>query len=271
MATKRIVYFISDRTGITAEALGKSLLSQFDHIEFERHTLPFIDTPKRAEAARDWINRSIEESGQRPIVFSSILQPDLRATVAGANGLFIDYFDTFISQLEIELGEKPSGAVGKAHGMSQDYLSRINAVNFGLTHDDGLGTHLDQAALILIGVSRCGKTPTCLYLALTYGINAANYPLTQDDLDDLRLPAALANLRSKLFGLHIDAQRLHQIRQQRQPDSQYASLRQCQLELRQAEALYRKFGIASLATTAMSVEEIATTILHQMTLKPQRA
>lgn len=263
MAGKRIVYFISDRTGITAEALGKSLLTQFDHIEFERHTLPFIDTPKRAEAARDWINRSIEETGQRPIVFSSILQSDLRATVAGANALFIDYFDTFISPLEAELGEKSSGAVGKAHGMSKNYLSRINAVNFGLTHDDGLGSHLEQAELILVGVSRCGKTPTCLYLALQYSLYAANYPLTPDDFESTQLPKPLQPFKSKLFGLTISPERLMLIRQERKPNSDYARLDTCRAEVRQAEALFKRHDIPYLDSSRMSIEEIASSIMHQ--------
>lgn len=269
MANKRIVYFISDRTGLTAEALGKSLLTQFDHIEFERHTLPFIDTPKRAEAARDWINRSIEETGQRPIVFSSILQPDLRATVAGANALFIDYFDTFITPLEAELSAKSTGAVGKAHGMSQDYLSRINAVNFGLNHDDGLGNHLDQAEIILVGVSRCGKTPTCLYLAMQYSLYAANYPLTPDDFESSQLPKPLQPYQSKLFGLTISPERLQQIRQERKPNSDYARLETCRAEVRQAETMFKKYEIAYLDSSRMSIEEIASSILHQRGLSPR--
>lgn len=263
MGEKRIVFIVSDRTGITAEALGKSLLSQFDHIEFERHTLPFIDTPKRAEAARDWINRSKEETGRRPIVFSSILSPELRATVAGANAFFIDYFDAFISPLEIELGEKPSGEVGKAHGMTQNYLSRINAVNFGLTHDDGLGSHLEQAELILVGVSRCGKTPTCLYLALQYSLYAANYPLTPDDFESTQLPKPLQPHQSKLFGLTISPERLAQIRQERKPNSDYARIDTCRAEVRQAETMFNTYGIPYLDSSRMSIEEIASSIMHQ--------
>ena len=269
MGEKRIVFIVSDRTGITAEALGKSLLTQFDHIEFERHTLPFIDTPKRAEAARDWINRSIEETGHRPIVFSSILQPELRATVAGANALFIDYFDTFIAPLETELGEKPSGAVGKAHGMSPNYLSRINAVNFGLTHDDGLGSHLEQAEIILVGVSRCGKTPTCLYLALQYSLYAANYPLTPDDFESTQLPKPLQPHQSKLFGLTISPERLAQIRQERKPNSDYARIDTCRAEVRQAEALFKRYEIPYLDSSRMSIEEIASSIMHQRGLPPR--
>jgi regulator of PEP synthase PpsR (kinase-PPPase family) len=263
MAEKRIVYFISDRTGITAEALGKSLLTQFDHIEFERHTLPFIDTPKRAAAALDWINRSTQETGQRPIVFSTLMNQEVRAIVAGANALFIDFFATFITPLETEFCSKSSGVVGKAHGMGNDYLGRMNAVNFTLGHDDGLGNHLDQADIILIGVSRCGKTPTCLYLALQYGLYAANYPLTPDDFEHARLPDTIRSYKSKLFGLSINPERLAQIRHERKPDSDYARLSTCRSEIRQAEALFKSQNIPFIDSSAMSIEEIASNILHQ--------
>ncbi len=263
MPDKRIVYFVSDRTGITAEALGKSLLTQFDHIEFERHTLPFIDTPKRAAAAVDWINRSMQENGRRPIVFSTLMDQELRAVVASANALFIDFFATFITPLEAELGIKSSGAVGKAHGIGNNYLSRMNAVNFTLSHDDGLGQHLDQADIILTGVSRCGKTPTCLYLALQNGLYAANYPLTPEDFEQDTLPAPLSPFKAKLFGLSISPERLAQIRQERKPDSDYARLSNCRTEIRQAEALFKTHAIPFIDSSAMSIEEIASSILHQ--------
>ncbi|MHB1232110.1 MAG: posphoenolpyruvate synthetase regulatory kinase/phosphorylase PpsR [Burkholderiales bacterium] len=269
MPDKRIVYFVSDRTGITAEALGKSLLTQFDHIEFERHTLPFIDTPKRAAAAVDWINRSMQENGRRPIVFSTLMDQELRAVVASANALFIDFFATFITPLEAELGIKSSGAVGKAHGIGNNYLSRMNAVNFTLSHDDGLGRHLDQADIILTGVSRCGKTPTCLYLALQNGLYAANYPLTPEDFEQDALPAPLSPFKAKLFGLSISPERLAQIRQERKPDSDYARLSNCRTEIRQAEILFKTHGIPFIDSSAMSIEEIASSILHQTGLTPR--
>ena len=269
MPDKRIVYFVSDRTGITAEALGKSLLTQFDHIEFERHTLPFIDTPKRAAAAVDWINRSMQENGRRPIVFSTLMDQELRAVVASANALFIDFFATFITPLEAELGIKSSGAVGKAHGIGNNYLSRMNAVNFTLSHDDGLGQHLDQADIILTGVSRCGKTPTCLYLALQNGLYAANYPLTPEDFEQDTLPAPLSPFKAKLFGLSISPERLAQIRQERKPDSDYARLSNCRTEIRQAEALFKTHAIPFIDSSAMSIEEIASSILHQTGLTPR--
>lgn len=263
MSTKRIVFIVSDRTGITAEAMGRTLLSQFDDIEFERHTLPFIDTPKRAQAAFEWINQAADETGARPLIFSTLTDPALRAVVARANGFFMDFFDAFIAPMEAELGVPSSRALGKAHGMGPDYLARMNAVNYTLNHDDGLGTHLDEANIILVGVSRCGKTPTCLYLALHYSLHAANYPLTPDDFANERLPEILRPHRHKLFGMSISPERLAQIRQERKPNSNYASLATCRTEIRQAEALFKANDIAYLDATSMSIEELASSIVHQ--------
>lgn len=270
---QRSVFFISDRTGITVETLGHSLLTQFGDIQFTIQTLRFIDNDTKVHTAIDAINRCALDTGQKPIVFSTLIDADQRSLIAASDCVFFDIVDTFIRPLENELGRSSNHSIGQSHGVTDTsgYSRRMDAVNFSLATDDGQATRdYSRADIIILGVSRSGKTPTCLYLALAYGIYAANYPLTQEDLEDLRLPPALASLRGKLFGLHIEAERLHQIRQQRQPDSQYASLRQCQIELRQAEALYRKFGITSLTTTTMSVEEIATTILHQMNLEPRR-
>ena len=262
MIEKRIVYFVSDRTGLTAEALGKSLLTQFDHIEFERHTLPFIDSVKHAEAAATEINRAAAH-GLRPIIFSTLMKQELRAIVASAQALFIDFFASFITPLEGELGIKSSGAVGKSHGVGQNYLSRINAINFTLNHDDGLGQHLDQADMILIGVSRCGKTPTSLYLAMQYSLYVANYPLTEEDFEKQGLPHMLRGLQSKIFGLTIRPERLMQIRQERKPNSDYARFETCQREVRLAEALFQSQGLAFIDSSSMSIEEIASSLLHQ--------
>lgn len=270
---QRHVFFISDRTGITVETLGHSLLTQFAGVQFTIQTLRFIDNEAKLSAAIAAIENSTRETGQSPIVFSTLIDAGQRQRIAASHCIFFDIVDTFIQPLESALGLSSSHTIGQSHGLTDTsgYSRRMDAVNFSLATDDGQAVRdYSRADVIILGVSRSGKTPSCLYLALTYGIYAANYPLTQEDLEDLQLPPALTSLRSKLFGLHIDALHLHQIRQQRQPDSQYSSLRQCQLELRQAEALYRKFGIATVETTAMSVEEIATTILHRMTLTPRR-
>lgn len=267
---ERTVFFVSDQTGITAETLGHSLLTQFDNIQFKQINLPYVDSVTKAEQVVEQINRAAQEDGVRPIVFSTLIDPRARTRVAECEGVFLDFFDTFIGPLERELSVKSSHTVGRSHGMvdTAKYGVRMEAVNFALNTDDGTTTHnYDQADIILTGVSRSGKTPTCLYLALQFGIRAANYPLTEEDLSDSRLPRALELFRHKLYGLTIDPLRLHQIRTERKPNSRYATLRQCQYEVRQVETLYRTKGIRFLNATAMSIEEIATTILHETKLK----
>lgn len=268
----RHVFYISDRTGITVEAVGESVLAQFSGVQFERTTLRFIDSEDKAGRAAQAIRRQAQASGLRPIVFTTLVDPAVRHVIAESGGMIFDIVDSFAAPLATELGQTPAQRIGHTHGAIDlhRYTQRMEAVNFALSSDDGLGTdHYSQADVIVLGVSRSGKTPTCLYLALTYGVYAANYPLTADDLSELRLPAALKAHRGKLFGLCINAHRLSQIRNERRPDAPYSSLRQCQLEERQAEALYRQEGIPHLAITTMSVEEIAATLLEQATL-PRR-
>jgi [pyruvate, water dikinase]-phosphate phosphotransferase / [pyruvate, water dikinase] kinase len=268
---ERGVFFISDRTGITVETLGGSILAQFAGVAFRKSTLRFIDTPERARAAAALIERTAGELGSRPIVLTTIIDPAVRAELARGGGLVLDLVDAFIAPLEVELGRPAAQAVGVTHGALDTgrYTLRMDAVNFALATDDGLNAvDYDRAELIVLGVSRSGKTPTCLYLALTYGIYAANYPLTEDDFERAQLPATLAGRRARLFGLSIDPRRLREIREERRPGSPYASLKQCQREVRRAEALYRAAGVPWIDTTRMSVEEIATTILQGTDLQP---
>ncbi len=265
MTISRTVFFVSDGTGITAEMLGRTLLSQFPGIAFGRFTLPFVDTPEKARKARAEIDRAARE-GARPIVFSTLIEPAEKSVVASSDALFLDLFDRFISPLEAELGVESSHMLGLSHGIGNHgaYQERINAVNFTLAHDDGATTaNFDQADVILIGVSRSGKTPTCLYLSMQYGVKAANYPLTPEDFGEPGLPKPLLPFRHKLFGLAIAPERLSQIRNQRRPDSGYASPENCRYETRRAEALYRSEGIRFVDTTTKSVEEIAITVLHE--------
>lgn len=264
---KRKVFYLSDRTGITAETLGHSLLTQFEGFEFERESLRFIDTEDKARYAAERIRQADGEG--RPLVFSTLVDPACRDIVVAAPCVFFDLFDVFIGPLEQELGVPSSHTAGRSHGMhnTEGYASRIDAINFALSHDDGATTRdYDRAQLILVGVSRSGKTPTCLYLALQYGIFAANYPITEEDLDELALPPRLRPYRDKMLGLTIKPERLQRIRAERRPDSRYASLRQCQFEVRQVEALYRKEGVRMLDSTAMSVEEIAASALDLLKL-----
>lgn len=268
---KRHVFYISDRTGITAETLGGALLSQFeDDVEFIEKTIPFVDSVEKAEDVRERIDAVAKETNTRPIVFDTIVNPELRAIVRQSSGLIMDFFHTFIGPLEKELGVSSSFRVGKHHAMDDkgDYDHRIEAVNFALNSDDGRSMrYFDDAEVILIGVSRCGKTPTCLYMAMQFGVYAANYPFTADDMDNIRLPSELKRNQHKLFGLTIDPQRLHEIRTQRRRGSQYASLQQCRREVILVEQLFRKENIPFIDTTSKSIEEIATIIMDKCQLE----
>lgn len=267
----RTIFFISDGTGITAETLGQSLLSQFEpNITFERHTFPYIDTLEKAQQVRDEINHVAERDGQPPIIFDTLVNPQVRDTVSSSNGVMLDVFQTFLKPLETALMSESAYSVGRSHSVhtNSSYDKRIEAVNFALDNDDGARIrYYDQADLIIVGVSRCGKTPTCLYLAMQFGIKAANYPLTEEDLDSPQLPSLLRKHKSKLFGLTIDPVRLQAIRAQRKPDSRYASPHQCHFEVNEVEAMYRREGVPHIATTDQSVEEISTQVLAVSGLK----
>lgn len=267
MNKSRSVFFISDRTGITAENLGHSLLSQFEDIKFNRVRLPFLDTVEKAREAVAQINETSIADGHRPLIFSTLILPAVRNIIEQSDALFLDLFEMFIVPLEAELHVSSSHAVGRSHAAGKNYNSRMDAVNYALNHDDGgITRDLHLADIILIGVSRCGKTPTSLYLAMQYGINVANYPLVPEDFDSEALPPALKTLHSKLHGLTIRPERLQQIRTERSPNSRYAALENCQAEIKQAESLMRLSNIPYIDVTTMSVEEIATTILHQRDL-----
>ncbi len=265
MANRRTAFFISDRTGITVEMLGNSLLTQFDNVEFRRITLPFIDNLDKIRDALIQIEAARVDSGKRPLVFTSLMANDLRAEISKADAMVLDLFDRFIVPLEAELGVKSAHAVGRSHsaGNFKDYNHRIEAVNYTLAHDDGItNRNLEEADIILVGVSRSGKTPTCLYLALQFGVKAANYPLIPEDLEKMKLPPALLPLKHKVWGLTIVPERLQQIRQERKPDSKYAALENCKWEVQTAETLMKNAGVSFLNSTTKSIEELATTILH---------
>lgn len=268
MNKSRTAFFISDRTGITAESLGHSLLSQFEGIKFNRIRLPFMDSVDKARDALAQINETSITDGQRPLVFSTLILPAVRNIIEQSDALILDLFEMFIVPLEAELGVNSSHAVGRSHAAGMNYSARMDAVNYALNHDDGgITRDLNRADIILVGVSRCGKTPTSLYLALQYSLYVANYPLVPEDFATESLPQALKPLRSKLHGLTIRPERLQQIRTERSPNSRYAALESCQSEVEQAESLMRQSNIPYLDVTTMSVEEIATTILYQKGLK----
>jgi len=261
---QRQVFFISDRTGITAETLGHGLLSQFPKLQQTRQTFRYVDSVEKAEETLASILQLSESGTDKPIVISTVITDELREVFKHPDIFLLDLFAAFIKPLENELGMASSHKVGHSHGRVDDvnYAQRIDAINYTIAHDDGLNTrNYERAPLILVGVSRSGKTPSSLYLAMQYGVCVANYPLTEEDFDNDNLPKVLQPYKQKLFGLTISAQRLSQIRGERLPNSHYASLRQCQSELASAEMLFRKYSIPVLDVTQMSVEEISTTLI----------
>lgn len=266
----RTVFFISDGTGITAETLGHSLLAQFPNARFRQARIPFVnDLDKALDCARQ-IREAAENDGVRPIVFSTLVNPDPRSGLRQVDALFVDLFEQFIEPLEAELGERSTHTVGRFHGIaeSRDYQARIEAINFAMSHDDGISLDggLDDADVILVGVSRSGKTPTSLYLAMQFGVKAANYPLIPEDFERNRLPGELHRHRGKLFGLTIAPERLSQIRQERRPNSRYASIENCRFEIEAAQKLMRRENIPWLDSTTKSIEEISATILQAVRL-----
>jgi [pyruvate, water dikinase]-phosphate phosphotransferase / [pyruvate, water dikinase] kinase len=263
---KRTVFFVSDQTGITAETMGHSLMTQFDGIEFRKVTVPFISTVDKAIEAVRKIDLVAKQEGVRPIVFSTLVQEDVRNVVRASTGFFLDFFDPFLSPLENELKTQSHHLTSRSHRMADThaYALRIDATNFALANDDGsVVRDYGRADVILVGVSRSGKTPTCLYLAMQYGIFAANYPLTEDDLESRKLPSALDSHARKLFALTIKPDRLQQIRNERRPDSRYSSTSQVAFEVRAAESLFERNGIPVIDVTECSIEEISSRILDR--------
>jgi len=260
---KRTAFFVSDGTGLTSEALGNSLLAQFEGIKFEKITLPYIDTVEKAREVVRKINLAAENDAGSPLVFDTIVDQKIRAAFKDCEGFMVDIFGTFLKPIEKALGTKSNYHVGTSHSITDDrkYKQRIEAVQYALDNDDGARTrYYGEADVILIGVSRSGKTPTSLYMALQYGIKAANYPVTDEDIGDQRLPVSLREHKHKLFGLTIDPLRLALIRNERRPNSRYASQRQCNHEVEEVELMYRRERIPYMDATDASIEEIATRV-----------
>jgi regulator of PEP synthase PpsR (kinase-PPPase family) len=264
---QRTVFFVSDGTGITAETFGKAILAQFE-AKVRQIRLPFVDTVDKAHQAVRQINHAATVEGNRPIVFTTLVNMEvLKVIQEGCEGMLLDMFGTFVNPLEMELGIKSNHRIGRFSdaSKSQEYQDRIEAINFSLAHDDGQSNRdLEHSDVILVGVSRSGKTPTSLYLAMQYGLKASNYPLIPEDFERRQLPPALAPHKGKIFGLTIQPERLAEIRNERRPNSKYASIENCRHEVAEAEAMMRRTGIRWLSTTTKSIEEIATTILQEI-------
>jgi [pyruvate, water dikinase]-phosphate phosphotransferase / [pyruvate, water dikinase] kinase len=266
----RSVFFLSNRTAITAETVGHSLLAQFHGIKFREFTIPYVNSRQKAASVVEQINRAAEQDGNQAIVFSTLVNPEIRAFVMNTQALVLDLFQAFLNPLTTELKASPLEQAERSHRLidAHKYESRMDAINFSLLHDDGAYTrHYDRSDIILIGVSRSGKTPTCLYLALQFGIRAANYPITEEDLGQEALPRILRPYVPKLYGLTTDPKRLQGIRTARRPNSRYASAEQCRYEVRAVEDLYQANSIRFLNTTTCSIEEIATQIVQDTGLR----
>lgn len=267
-APTRPVFYVSDGTGITVETIGHSLLTHFPGVGFSTDRLPFVDEPDKARDVARRVREAGERAGARPIVIYSLVNPDSIAELEQSGALMLDVLLPFIAPMENELGSPRQSRAGAAHKVDdfERYHRRINAMNFALTHDDGIAINYDEADVILVAVSRAGKTPTCVYLAMHYGIRAANYPLTDSDLETDSLPKRLQPYRRKLFGLTIDPERLQQIRQERRPNSNYAKLETCKREVAAAEAMFRAQRLEALSTTYTSIEEIASKVMATLGL-----
>lgn len=271
LTPSRTVFIVSDGTGVTAETFSHSILSQFE-MKFRLVRIPFVDAPLKAYETVQRINDVFTSEGMRPIVFSTLVDPEINQLVGQNQGITMDLFQTFIEPLERELGMKSNHAIGRVHQNldSAAYRKRIEAINFSLAHDDGqTDKNLEQADIILVGVSRSGKTPTSLYLAMQYGLCAANYPLIPEDFERGKLPAPLLAHKPRIFGLSIDPMRLSEIRNERRPGSHYASLENCRYEVNEAQTLMRRENIQWLSSTHKSIEEIATTVLQTLKIEPE--
>ncbi len=269
MPHRRLVFCVSDHTGVTAEVFARSLMSRFDGVDVRYIVRSFVNDPGNVDEVVDEIATALA-AGQAPVVFSTLTDAAMRARLREGGALVLGLFDHFVDELEQELQSSATADIGSYHGIRDlaKYQARLDAVDFSLATDDGLGTkHYGEADIILVGVSRAGKTPTSLYMAMHHGLSAANYPLTAEDLDSAELPPALQPHREKLFGLTIDPVRLHQIRQRRRPDSRYADLATCTLEVGKAEVLFRQERIPVTNSTTQSIEEMAATIMNSVGLR----
>lgn len=267
----RTAFYISDGTGITSEVFGHALLSLFP-AEFDHVTIPFVETTDKALQTKQRINDRYKTTGVRPLVFLTFVDEGLRTIINSSEAVCYDFLNAFVEPMQKELGMQAMPKTHRTHSIHEKtYDFRIDAVNYALANDDGSNLKdYAKADIILVGVSRSGKTPTSLYLALQYGIKAANYPFVEEDMDHLSLPKVLQQHKNKLFGLTITPERLSQIREQRRPNSRYSSLRQCKLELSEVENMYKRERIPYLNSTTLSIEEISAKIMAETGLKRQK-
>lgn len=278
-SSNRTVFFVSESTGITAETMGHSLLSQFPHLDFTYIQRPYINTQEKAHNLSKEISKVSQEQGFKPLVFATMPESDINKILDDSDCHYYEIFENFLDKIGHDLHTKPTRESGLSHGLVNEktYDARIDALNYTLKHDDAMILKtLDKADVIIVGVSRSGKTPTSLYLALKYGIKAANYPITDTDFDKHDLPDALLQNREKLFATTIEAKRLHEIREKRRPSSQYSALQTCKSEIKKAQQLYNKYDLIPMDVTHQSIEELSAQIVRKLkendiiTIKPSK-
>ena len=264
------MFFLSDSTGISAETMGNALLIQFPDLRFERTLIPFISTVEQAREVVAQLDAAME-GPVPPLVFTTAAVDAVREELLKTKAPIIDFFGIHMSRLEEQLGARGLHEARRLHGVGdvRRYNSRMAAIEFAIEHDDGLSPRgLDRADVVLLAPSRCGKTPTAMYLALQHGLFVANYPLVDEDLETTDLPRPVRDLADRCFGFTTTVARLSRVRQERRPDSRYASEEQCRFELRRATAIYDRHRLPTVDTSAASVEEIAAVVIQ--TLSRQR-
>lgn len=268
--TLRKVFFISDRTGLSAEQYGKTLLAQFPKQQYQTSTCSFVDTNEKACIVSKKIKDAYRTSGIQPIVFSTLVEEDGQRILKATDACIINLFNAFLEPLEEAFGVSSSHLQGKFQANSGasniiSYNKRLDAIDYSLSHDDGVRhDQYDEADVILVGVSRCGKTPTSLYLAMNFSLKVSNYPLTEDDFDKNTLPDFLLKHKHKLVALTIKVAPLSKIRRARRPNSAYSSLMVCEREVKISEVMFEHAKIPVFETTETSIEEIASYVVQTM-------
>jgi len=262
------VFFLSDSTGISAETMGNALLIQFPGLRFERTVIPFISSVKEARAVVARIDAALDASARTPLVFTTAASDEVRLELRRTRCPLIDFFDLHMQQVEAILETRGERFAARLHAVGdiKRYNSRMQAIEYAIEHDDGQSVRgLEKADVILVAPSRCGKTPTAMYLALQHGLFVANYPIVEEDLEVIELPRPVRHLRGKCFGLITSPARLTAVRQERRPGSRYASLEQCTFELRRTQAMFSRHHLPVVDSSTKSVEEISTIILQRLT------
>lgn len=267
---RRDVFYVSDGTAITCETLGHVVLGQFA-VQPNEKTFPFVESDEKLSELLKQIQRSYQLHGVKPLVFFSMVIPEMRTRLLQAPAHFYDVLESIVQRVSLDIEMEPAPKLQRSRSVGKDsdtYFDRIAAIEYTLAHDDGVSLKdLDRADIILLGVSRSGKTPTSLYMAMQFGLRVVNYPFIAEDMHAMRLLPEFEFHRHKLFGLTINAERLTEIRENRLAGSEYASNQQCQQELATVEALFRLEAISYINTSSLSVEEISTRILERTGLK----